>query len=58
VQSIVCGVLLQTWRGSSVCLSVGHNREPYKTAALIEVPFGCGLGVGLRNLEFVATGSH
>jgi len=33
----------------SVCLSVCHNREHYKTAEPIEVPFGVRTRVGPRN---------
>jgi len=28
----------------SVCASVGHHHEPYKTAEENEMSFGCGIG--------------
>jgi len=44
-----CGLLLPMFRGLYVCLSVCHNREHYKTAEPIEVPFGLRTRVGPRN---------
>ena len=32
MMSVGCGLLLQVKRGLSVCLSVGHNREPYRNS--------------------------
>jgi len=41
-----------TFRGPSVCLSVGHNREPYKTDEPIEMSFfGWETRVGLKMLN-------
>ena len=48
VRRIACGILLQTELGWSVCLSVGHNGEPTKTAE----PFEVWTRMGPRNHVF------
>ena len=43
---IRCDLLLQLRRGLSVCVSVGHDREPCKKMVeATEVPFGMGTRV-------------
>jgi len=44
-----CSLLLSMSRGLSLCVFVGHSREPCRTAEPIEMPFGLWTLVGPRN---------
>ena len=45
LHGIGCGLLLPLWRGPSVCVSVGHGREPYRNGRIDRYTVCIGLSM-------------